>query len=327
MDIISQIIHDINRNDVCNVAIVMHDNPDGDAIGSAVALEEILKIKNKNVTIVTQNKISKNYNNILGKNRTNRINIPRNMFDILFVLDCSEINRISVDCGELSKYCIVIDHHINFKKYGDIYWCEDVVATSMLIYRLITQIIKQDNKIQFTEKIATALYLGIRSDSFNFRNPGTDAKTHLVTADLLNHSANVDIVNDIERYQKSIFVLQQEIWNNILFDSYYKIMYVVITKKQIEDAGSNFSEAAYLVDIMKLVKEVDVAVLFLVNKNYVYVKARSNNVNISRVMEEFGGGGHKNAAGARIYSDSTFSTVNHIIEQIKQEIKQEKDAK
>lgn len=325
MDTIEKIVAKVNENEMCNVGIIMHDNPDSDAIGSAIALEDVLKQLQKKVTIITQNKINKTYAVVLGKGRVNKINVPSNKFDFIFILDCSEQGRINVDYHDLSQYCIVIDHHTGFNRYGNIYWCEDVVATAMLIYRLISYMIENGFKIKFNEKIATALYMAIRGDTFNFRNPGVDANTHFVVAKLLEQGANVETVNEIERYQRSLFKLQQDVWNNMIYDSVYRIMYVLITRHQIEDNKSSYREASYIVDVMKLVKDVDVAVLFLSNGKNVYIKARSNtDVNIAKVMEEIGGGGHMNAAGAHCYTDSAYSLMNSVVQKIKNEMDFEK---
>jgi phosphoesterase RecJ-like protein len=154
---------------------------------------------------------------------------------------------------------------------------------------------------------------------------GVDANTHFVVAKLLEQGANVETVNEIERYQRSLFKLQQDVWNNMMYDSVYKIMYVLITRHQIEDNKSSYKEASYIVDIMKLVKDVDVAILFLANGKNVYIKARSNtNVNIAKVMEEIGGGGHINAAGAHCYTDSAYSLMNSVVQKIKNEMDFEK---
>lgn len=327
MDTIKKIVAKIEEKEICSVGIVMHDNPDSDAIGSAIALENVLKQLQKKVTIITQNKVNKTYSTILGKGRTNKINVPSTKFDVLFILDCSEPERINVDCNELGQYCIVIDHHIGFNQYGNIYWCEDVVATAILIYRLVLYMIESGINIKLNEIIATALYMAIRGDTFNFRNPGVTANTHFVVAELLEHGADLEKVNEIERYQRSLLRLQQDVWNNMMYDSVYKIMYVLVTKRQIEDNKSSYREASCIVDMMKLVKDVDIAILFLANGKDVYIKTRSNiDVNLAKVMEEVGGGGHKNAAGAHCYTDSSYSLMNAVVQKIKNEMDYEKNS-
>lgn len=313
--------------DVNNIAIVMHDNPDSDAIGSAIALENALKQMNKQVTIITQNKIKKKYLDVFGKNRVNKINIPNDFFDILFVLDCSEECRINLDIRDYSNKIIVIDHHNGFEPYGDIYWCEDVIANSMLIYKLIKMMMDVGLNVLLNSKIATALYMGIRSDSFNFRNPNVTPETHEICSELLKYSADTEYINELEKYSRGILKLEIFAFNSLLYDEHYKIIYTIITKDMIDSTHSTFEDASQIIDVLKLIKNVDVALLFISAKGKIYIKARSTKYNVSKVMKQFGGGGHKLAAGAVCCSDSSYSLMNSVVKAMRLEIENKKVGK
>lgn len=318
MDIKTQIIEQIN--DASNIAIIMHDNPDADAIGSAIALEEILKQLNKNTAIITQNKIKKKYAQIFGKSRVNKYYLPNFYFDVLFVLDCSEQSRISIKLKDYSDNIIVIDHHKNFNPYGTIYWQENKISNSILIFYLIKELIKQKYNVFFTEIIATALYMGISGDSFNFRNLNTTAETHQISAELIEYGADLEYVNEIEKYSRSILKLEKQVWDNLIYDEQYKIIYAVISPQTIKDAKSTYEDASQIINVMRLISDVDVAIVFIPFKNKVYIKTRSHSINVSRIMKLFGGGGHELAAGAVCYSDTTFSVVNSVIKKVKEAI-------
>jgi len=313
--------------DVNNIAIVMHDNPDSDAIGSAIALENALKQMNKQVTIITQNKIKKKYLDVFGKNRVNKINIPNDFFDILFVLDCSEECRINLDIRDYSNKIIVIDHHNGFEPYGDIYWCEDVIANSMLIYKLIKMMMDVGLNVLLNSKIATALYMGIRSDSFNFRNPNVTPETHEICSELLKYNADTEYINELEKYSRGILKLEIFAFNSLLYDEHYKIIYTIITKDMIDSTHSTFEDASQIIDVLKLIKNVDVALLFISAKGKIYIKARSTKYNVSKVMKQFGGGGHKLAAGAVCCSDSSYSLMNSVVKAMRLEIENKKVGK
>lgn len=313
--------------DVNNIAIVMHDNPDSDAIGSAIALENALKQMNKQVTIITQNKIKKKYLDVFGKNRVNKINIPNDFFDILFVLDCSEECRINLDIRDYSNKIIVIDHHNGFEPYGDIYWCEDVIANSMLIYKLIKMMMDVGLNVLLNSKIATALYMGIRSDSFNFRNPNVTPETHEICSELLKYNADTEYINELEKYSRGILKLEIFAFNSLLYDEHYKIIYTIITKDMIDSTHSTFEDASQIIDVLKLIKNVDVALLFISAKGKIYIKARSTKYNVSKVMKQFGGGGHKLAAGAVCFSDSSYSLMNSVVKAMRLEIENKKVGK
>ena len=81
-----------------SILLMTHNSPDGDGIGCLIALENILKQLNKEIFVVIQNKISKNYINIIGKERVNKIFLPNKKYDLIIILDCSDINRIYEKC-------------------------------------------------------------------------------------------------------------------------------------------------------------------------------------------------------------------------------------
>jgi len=323
MEVEKKIIQSIiGANDI---AIVMHNNPDSDAIGSAIALENVLKQLNKQVTIITQNKIKKKYSEIFGSNRVNKVFIPNEYFDILFVVDCSDESRISINTKEFSDNVIVIDHHEGFSPYGNIYWCENVIANSMLIFKLIKMMIKTGLNVLFNENIATALYMGIRGDSFNFRNPNVTSTTFEVCAELLKYHVKCDLVNEIEKCSMGILRLEKLVWDSLLYDERYKILYVLITQDMLNYARATYEDASQIIDVMKLIKNVDVAIVFISSRKNVYIKTRSTKYNIAKVMQQYGGGGHRLAAGAVCYNDSTsYALMNAVIKSIKEEIDDEK---
>lgn len=323
-DVKAQIIKNILNHNVYDIAIVVHNNPDEDAIGSAMALENVLNQLNKNVTFITQNKINKKYINIVGKNRIKKINVPNNYFDAVFVLDCSEETRVGVDLYKLSDNIIVIDHHINFGRYGTLYWCENVIANTVMIYKLIKEMQERGIEISINKEIATALYMGLRGDSFNFRNPNVTAEAHEISAQLLKYGADIEEINNIERYPRSILQLEREVWSNVMFDQQYKIMYALINNDTIKNSNSTYAEASQIIDRMKLIQDVEVAVLFISTGSNVYIKIRSTKCDVAKVMEYYGGGGHKLAAGAVCFSDSPFSLMNAVIKKIKDEIDKSK---
>ena len=303
-----------------NVAIIAHDNPDADAIGSMVALEELLKQCGKKVTYIAQSKIKTKYKLLVGKKRVNKLLLPREFFDILFVVDCSAKSRIRVNLDEYSDEIVVIDHHIDFPKYGDIYWCEDVIANTILIYKLILYLQNRIENVKMTDKIATAIYLGIVSDSFNFRSNGVTKDVHKIASELLEYNVDLQFVNDVDALPRSITNLASEILKNIMYDSEYKIMYVNIMKSTIDSTFSTYEDASKIIDLLRNFRDVDVAVVFVTNKYNTYIKVRSRSLDVSKIMKEFCGGGHKCAAGAVCYSDDGMWLINSVIRKIKEEI-------
>ena len=323
----SQIVGVIASEHIQNVAIVGHDNPDADAIGSMVALEIILKQLNKNVTLITQTKVKSKYNKILGKRRIDKIFIPNEFFDAIFIVDCSSKARIRFNISEYTDKIIVIDHHDGFKPYGDIYFFKKTISNTMLIYSLILKLKQSGYDIKLTKDLATSLYLGIVSDSFNFRAKDISSDVYRAVADLIDANADVDLVNYIESFPQTMIPLECEILKSILYDRNYKIMYATITKEMINKTHASYDDASQIIDVLRNFKDVDVAILFIKNNRNVYVKIRSKNIDVANIMKDFGGGGHKYAAGGMCYSDSEFWLMNNIMTRVKQEIEKYRNGK
>lgn len=234
----------------------------------------------------------------------------------MFVVDCSDLNRISFKFDNVASTIIAIDHHFGSKPYGDIYWCEEVVATGILIYKFI-----KEANLQITSDIATALYLSIKTDTCDFRNDNVDGETFRITADIVDYKPNMNLIQEMTSYTRELLNLQKEVWQNLMYDNQYKIVYTTITKKQIENNGGNFAMASSIINILRMLENINIAVVFIECGHKVFVKVRSKTIDVSNIMQEFGGGGHRHASGAVCYTDSTYSLVYHIISRIQQEIK------
>ncbi|MFW6008075.1 MAG: DHH family phosphoesterase [archaeon] len=320
-EIRNQIIETIKKSYNNNIAIAMHNSPDGDCIGSAIALEQCLKQLGKNVTIIFQNKVSSDYENIVGKHRTEKIIIPPRdyFFDVVILLDCSEPHRTVNNIEYMGKTLITIDHHYGRQPFGDIYLYEKAASTGIIVYKIIRRL------TSITEQIATALYLTIRSDTGSFKNNNTDTVALGIASELVFHGANIQLINSIyEGKPLSLLKLMGNCFNNIMFDNKHKIIYLVILPEYIQKSNSNYEEASMLIDYIRGVNDVEIAYLFLVSNNQIRVKGRSKNVDISKIMEKFNGGGHKNASGAIIYSNNIYDTTHRVISYTKEFIENQK---
>lgn len=303
-----KIINEIKNPKNKSVAILMHTSPDGDSIGSAVALEKTLIKLNKSVDIILHSKVSNNYSSIIGANRVNKIIIPSKGYDLLIVLDCSTPDRTIENLNRFSRNIIVIDHHEGQKSFGNLYLCKKASSTGIIIYDIIKDLVEID------EPIATALYLTIRSDTNNFKNNNTDSYSHFVSSKLLLKDANIKLINEIyENRSLSMLRLMGQAFSDIYVDKAYKIVYLVVKNEHIKNANATYEEASMLIDYIRGTEGCDTAFLFLQNSSNVRVKSRSKNVDVSEIMKKFNGGGHMYAAGAEIYGSDYYSIVNKVI--------------
>lgn len=306
MNLICKIMEKIGDSE--NILIAMHDGYDSDCIGSAFALKRILSIMHKNVDVMLQNKISNNYSKIIGSENVNKINMPNKFYDLLIVVDCSSIDRISINLNEFSNSIIVIDHHQGFKSYGDIYLFKPFSSTGMIIYELAKQFNIMD------DYISTCLYLTIVGDTNYFKNNNVDEYTHEIAAELIKNNADTRVVNNI--FGKSTISLMRllgETLSDIHYDKKYKICYLMIKVEHIKRANSTYEEASQLIEYIRNVEDCDIAFLFLQNKNSIRIKARSKTKNVSKIMQKFNGGGHIYAAGAEVYGSDPYSIINRVL--------------
>ncbi len=311
MNIEEQIISKIKESN--SIAIAMHDSPDADCIGSAFAFKKALKNIGKDVDIILQNKIHESYSKIIGNENTNKTIFKNKMYDILFILDCSNIDRTVYNIEKYSGFIIVIDHHIESEPYGDIYLCKNESCTGIILYDIIKELTKID------KYISTCLYLTIVSDTNYFKNNNVNSKTHKVISELLDYGADIGLVKN--RFKKPSLSLTRLIGNtlyDVKYDKEYKICYLLVNQNHIKQSNSTYEEASTLIEYIRDVEDCEIALLFLQKNNLLTIKARSKTKNVAIIMEQFNGGGHKHAAGTQIYSDNVYSTINRVLNTAKE---------
>ncbi|AEO93519.1 DHH phosphoesterase [Bacillus phage G] len=314
MSQIDKFVNKVLEKEINDIAIVMHNKPDGDSLGSSVALEESLLRLGKKVDLIIHNKIPKKYKSIVGKNRVNRKILPSfgKHYDLLIMVDFSDPTRTVNNVENLSNFIVVLDHHIANLPYGDLYICEDCSATGMLVYKIIEKIDK------ITPTIATAIYLSIIADTNNFRNQNTTSETLALSSKLLSFGANIEVVNSIMddkslAYMKLIGLT----FKDIEYDANYKITYLVITRDKIKASGATGEEVSSLIDQIRWVKDSDITFLFIEGISNVRISARSNKTPVNDILKNFGGGGHRNAAGCAINGAFIHTVVYDVLKYSK----------
>jgi len=163
--------------------IASHINPEGDAVGSSLALAEGLRQLGKNTIVYLKNGLPEVYEFVPHKELITDVLDKTYLSDAVFVLvDCNEPKRIGLESSEISaKLTIVIDHHETRREYGQIKWIEpDSPATGLMIYYLLKKL-----QVQITPEIATNLYMAIAVDTGTFRYDNTTAETLRVAAELI----------------------------------------------------------------------------------------------------------------------------------------------
>lgn len=310
-----------------NAIILTHQNPDGDAIGSVLGLNDYLQFLELNVSIFKDTKIPENFEFLEGINQftdfTSELSDSFNKADVIFVLDLSSGSRLKdfepfYNNSPAKK--IVIDHHLEPKIEFDILLHDiDACSTGELIFNLLAS----DKRYSFNKNSASALYVAIMTDTGNFRFPRTDADVHEIIARLINAGADpVDLYDKIyNQNSKASTRLLSEGFLSMRFFYDDSLVMMVLTKEMFLNTGCREDEIENYAEKLLSIKSARAGVLIsqVPTRNELRISFRSkDDINVRKIAEKFGGGGHLNASGARIYdSNALEETIEKIVTEFK----------
>lgn len=306
--------------------LTSHVNPDGDSIGSEIALYLFLKSLGKNARILNYSPTPDNYKFLDKKNVIEQFNEGEHKdlienADVIFILDTNEYPRLRtlapfIQSSKAKK--ILIDHHMGFSpaKFDKYIVDTDSGSTGELLYLLFKEIEKQKftGKI-INQEIASALYTAIMTDTGSFKFDRTDKETHIITADLLGYGINpYEIYSEV--YNKADLGklhLLGKFLENIKLNFGGKLAYSVILQKDFEETGTDeYAIEGFSTHLMSL-SSVVMAIVFTETKRGVKLSFRTKgNVKANELASEFGGGGHQNAAGSFIFEGKLNNLINEV---------------
>jgi phosphoesterase RecJ-like protein len=308
------------------IIITTHVNPDGDAVGSALALNYFLQDSGKNSRVINFNDVPYNLKflegikeiEIYSKDLHDSIIQNADLIVIVDLNDCARLKELQHPIIVSNAKKVVIDHHIEPKEFADIYAIDtDACSTGELIWKLI----KLHQSYKITAKVAEYLYLAIMTDTGSFRFPRTDALVHLIISELIECGADPVMLYD-EVYNKvpfSSMKLLGEAYAGMELFSEGRFCLMTIPKELFdkteskEDDVENFVESILRIDGVK----VGVLITELPDRNEYRISFRSkDNYNIRDIAYQLGGGGHLNAAGARVYNSTLDEVKSEVIEKI-----------
>jgi len=281
------------------ILIISHIRPDGDAVGSTLGLGLILEEMGKEVSLVLEDGVPKVFNHLTGTDRIIREAVG--VFDLVIVVDSSDIERIGSVLDDFGEPDVNIDHHPTNTQFAKLNLVRDnAVATVEIIYDLV-----QELSYPINLPIAEALLTGLLTDSLGFRTSNTNPQTLRIAAELMEVGANLPMLYRKAMLEKSIEAVKY--WGQGL-SGIQKEDRLVWASLSLEDriaADYPGRDDADLINVLARIKETDISVVFVEQKNgSVKVSWRSRpGFDVSIVATQFGGGGHKPAAGADIKGD------------------------
>ena len=283
--------------------ITTHVNPEGDAIGSSIALALILKKLGKKVVVCNTDPVPMNMQFLPYSKKIKQEKTIENRFDAMFVLDCGNKDRVGLfkNGAMPSPPPIVnIDHHITNEKFGYINYIDaKATATGDIIYRLAKAL-----KVKIDKNIATAIYTTLLTETGSFRYSNTNSGILRVSAELIDTGINPWRIGQ-QIYETNTFQrlkLLGMLLDEMEIDSTGKIAWVTITSAHYAATSTTVEDVEDFINFPRSVKGVEIAILFRESKEDLYkISFRSRGtIDVTRLALKFGGGGHKYAAGCTV---------------------------
>ena len=294
--------------------LTSHARPDGDAIGSALACGQILRLMGKDAEVVMRDPVPRIYQRLPFASRVIHSDRVTGDYDAAIVLECDSIQRTRLE-GLDQRFLISIDHHISGRNFAQVNWIDpSAVATGELVYRLGCAA-----GVQITPEIATCLYTAVLTDTGSFMFEGTSAHTFALARELVMAGA------DPAQCARSIYfghsTAKMRLLGAALSNLHREgsLAWIWITHEQMERVEAKEEDCEGLVNYALSIADVEVAMFFREQPDGRYrVSLRSKGgVNVASIAESFGGGGHHCASGCSLDGPLTIA-VNRILARFHQ---------
>lgn len=298
-----------------DIVIAGHINPDGDAIGSAVALSKMINEydSSKNIMVCFNDELPCYTKEILSDIKIYK-EINDNI-DLLISVDTANLERLAVtkEMLEKAKRTVCIDHHISNKGYFEINYIKDISSASELIYEFLDLL-----NIKLSKEIAKFLYLGIINDTGNFRHSNVTGNTFRICANLLDTGIDASNITRIlfSKSNKKAQIFSRSVMDKVYFED-IKFAYYYLKYEQMQKLGITKDDTDGIAEYLLTIKENDIT-LFLREEADKSIKGsfRSKFIDVNYIASFFGGGGHIKAAGFK-----TNMTVDDIIRKVRELLK------
>ena len=286
--------------------ILGHVDPDGDCIGSMLALAAYLMRRGKKVVCFTPGEMAEIYAELpLANLFVREAALAALAPDMVFALDAPTSAR-TADLVKRTdgKPVVNIDHHPTNERYGDINIIDEKAsATSILVYRLLSTVAPES----ITPEVADYLYLGVLMDTGGFRFQNTNAEALAMAARFVELGARAhELAHEFIYVKKfSTLKLLSRALDSLEVHGGGRIAVMHISKEMITSAGGSMSDTEGFVDYAASIDDVELSALFReLASDEIRVSLRSrNDYNVAELAERYGGGGHRNAAGLTIHGD------------------------
>lgn len=302
--------------------VCCHVSPDGDAIGSLLAVGAVLKKLDKQVEMVCTDGVPSVYEFFADQGLIRREIDWSFRPEVLICVDCAERSRVAVQAEIWDRddcYVVNIDHHVTNTNFGNLNMISpDAAATGEFVYSILKSV-----SLDIDETIAIYLYTAMATDTGFFRYESTSAYTLATVSELVEkYGVRPNVLSELinERRTYASLKMLGEVLNTLKLTMDGRVAHMLLLQKMVDEYQVENEETEGYVNYAKSIKGVEVGILFKENTTDGVVKVSwrsKSSVDVSRLAKHFGGGGHARAAGCTIAG--TLSEVEtKVLEYLKQ---------
>ena len=308
------------------IGITYHVSPDGDAVGSVLALLNALRSLNKECYVISKDSVSDNLKYLKGSDEiTGDITEAKDETDIIVVLDCGNLDRVSANLEEFTGKIINIDHHLSNDKYGDINYIDSkAAATAEIIFELVN-IMGIDFSIEndITKDIGTCIYTSIVTDTGGFRHSNVTDRTHNICSTLKKINVNNTFIYqslfDNKEFNRIKIIGKALSKMELILGG--KVALIELNKTFADEFGGEIGDTSDIISYGLQIKGVEVTLLLKEVEDGVKASLRAKSyVDVRKIAEVFGGGGHVRASGIKIKNVSMEEAKYEILNEIQKEL-------
>jgi len=302
MNTFEEIIAVVNQHQ--RFVILSHVRPDGDAIGSTIALGSTLEAMGKDVSYINEDGVPESLAFLPGADKVKQATSDILDVEVAIAVDCANKPRLGENALEMAvnaKLWINIDHHKSNPGYGDLNYIDaNSPATGQILYQMITE-----QGLTLTDEARDSIYVAVSTDTGSFQYSGTTAATYEMAADLVNRGLNTGKINEqiYDSFPYRRVALTRELLNTLEISSSGEIADWQLLKKVKHDHDLQPDDSEGLIDMIRSIQGVNVALFFeelMDDSIRVSIRSKIGSIDACEIAQVFGGGGHAKAAGIRM---------------------------
>lgn len=292
---LQDVLHQIELRD--RFVLTSHARPDGDAIGSALACCQVLRAMGKQADVVLHDGVPRIYRALPFADQVLQADRIGGNYEAAIILECDSIHRTRLE-GLEDRFLISIDHHVSGRPFAHVNWIDpDAVATGEMVFRLARKA-----GTPFSPEIATCLYTALMTDTGSFMFQGTNERTFALARELVLAGA------DPSHCARSIYFAHSVAKMRLLGEALRNLNtegpvgWTWVTREQMERWGAKEEDCEGLVNYVLSIGEVEVAAFFreLPDGRFRVSLRSKGKLDVAKVAEGFGGGGHECASGCSL---------------------------